>query len=126
MSNWKDTLNDYDLTTSEGLEAVKRLFVEQSRAQQIESLKQEEDPAKILDTFGAIREYNDFIDQPERHRPKIVQWDDIPKVKREWLIHNWMPANTVTMFTGEGGAGKIVAYLASRLSSLLWIPRCLP
>ena len=107
MSNWKDTLNDYDLTTSEGLEAVKRLFVEQSRAQQIESLKQEEEAHdKILDIFGAIKEYNDFIDQPERNRPKIVQWDDIPEVKREWLIHNWMPANTVTMFTGEGGAGK--------------------
>ena len=109
MSNWKDTLNDYDLTTSEGLEAAKRLFVEQSRAQQIESLKQEEkeeDPAKILDIFGAIKEYNDFIDQPERPRPQIVQWDDIEVTDREWLIHNWMPANTVTMFTGEGGAGK--------------------
>ena len=56
MSNWKDTLNDYDLTTSEGLEAVKRLFVEQSRAQQIESLKQEEEAHdKILDIFGAIK-----------------------------------------------------------------------
>ena len=39
MSNWKDALNDYDLTTSEGLQAVKRLFVEQSRAQQIENLR---------------------------------------------------------------------------------------
>ena len=86
MSNWKDTLNDYDLTTSEGLEAAKRLFVEQSRAQQIESLKQEEkeeDPAKILDIFGAIKEYNDFIDQPERPRPQIVQWDDIEVTDRE-------------------------------------------
>ena len=106
MSNWKDTLNDYDLTTSEGLEAVKCLFIEQSREQQIESLKNEEDPVKILDTFGAFAIYNDFIDQSERTRPKVVQWKDIPEIKREWLIDQWLPSNTVTMFTGEGGAGK--------------------
>ena len=38
--------------------------------------------------------------------PEITDWDSIPDINREWLINNWMPANTVTMFTGEGGAGK--------------------
>ena len=113
MSNWKDALNDYDLTTSEGLEAVKRLFVEQSRAQQIESLKQEEDPAKILDTFGAIREYNDFIDQSERPQPTIKEPPSLVEAKDylpDFLIDNWMPADRLTLLTGRGGAGK--SYLA--------------
>ena len=55
---------------------------------------------------GAIEEYNQFIEQPERPRPHITAWDDIEVTKREWLIHQWLPANTVTMFTGDGGAGK--------------------
>ena len=113
MSNWKDALNDYDLTTSEGLEAVKRLFVEQSRAQQIESLKQEEAPDKILDTFGAIREYNDFIDQSERPQPVIEEPPSLVEAKDylpDFLIDNWMPADRLTLLTGRGGAGK--SYLA--------------
>lgn len=36
----------------------------------------------------------------------ITSWDEIPDIKREWLLPNWLPANTVTMFTGQGGAGK--------------------
>ena len=55
MNDWKDALDDFDLTTSDGLEAVKRLFVEQSRAKQIESLKSHDDPVNILDTFGGNR-----------------------------------------------------------------------
>ena len=114
MSNWKDTLNDYDLTTSEGLEAVKRLFVEQSRAQQIESLKQEEEAHdKILDIFGAIKEYNDFIDQSERPQPTIEEPPSLVEAKDylpDFLIDNWMPADRLTLLTGRGGAGK--SYLA--------------
>ena len=30
--------------------------------------------------------------------------DDLPK--RQWLIKDWLPANCVSMFTGEGGVGK--------------------
>ena len=82
MRDWKDALDDFDLTTAEGLEAVKRLFVEQSREQQIESLKNEEDPVKILDTFGAIAEYNDFIEQPERPQPQL---EEAPSL----VLSNW-------------------------------------
>ena len=44
--------------------------------------------------------------QNERPRPQITPWNAIPDANREWLIPQWLPANTVTMFTGEGGAGK--------------------
>ena len=36
----------------------------------------------------------------------ITPWRDIPNTPRKWLIPNWLPANTATMFTGDGGAGK--------------------
>ena len=34
---------------------------------------------------------------------------DLPR--REWLIKDWLPANCVSMFTGEGGVGKSFATL---------------
>lgn len=37
---------------------------------------------------------------------KPIAWDKIEEATRQWLIPNWLPANTVTMFTGQGGAGK--------------------
>ena len=113
MSNWKDALNDYDLTTSEGLQAVKRLFVEQSRAQQIENLRSSDDPTEILDTFGAIREYNNFIEQSQRPQPELLEApsrEETDKYEPEFLIDNWMPANRLTLLTGPGGTGK--SYLA--------------
>ena len=106
MTDWKDALDNVDLTTTEGLEDIKRRFVEQNREQQIKSLKDEENSVVILDTFGAIAEYNNFIEQSERPRVEVMAWDKIPDVDREWLIPQWLPANTVTMFTGDGGAGK--------------------
>ena len=56
------------------------------------------------ENFDTLRVLNSKLSpQP---MPKITAWDDIPEIKREWLIDSWLPANTVTMFTGEGGAGK--------------------
>ena len=78
MTDWKEALGNLDLTTSEGLETAKRLFVAHNRKQQIDSLKNQDETEDILETFGAIREYNDFIDQSERSRPEIIKWEDIP------------------------------------------------
>ena len=56
------------------------------------------------DIFDTLRVLNNKISpQPT---PAIVQWEDIEVTPREWFIDKWLPANTVTMFTGEGGAGK--------------------
>lgn len=37
---------------------------------------------------------------------KIIPWDAIPEIDRKWLIRAWIPENTVTMLTGQGGTGK--------------------
>ena len=113
MSNWKDAINEHDLTTPEGLEAVKRLFVEQSREQQIEALTTIDDTKQILDTFGAIREYNAFIELSKREPPKLLEApsrEETDEYEPEFLIRNWMPANRLTLLTGPGGTGK--SYLA--------------
>ena len=114
MRNWKEALDELDLTTAEGLEAAKRLFVKQSRQQKIESLKSEDiDDAQTLDIFGAIREYNDFVGKPERRIPFLQEApsrEETDAYKPEFLIDNWMPANRLTMLTGPGGTGK--SYLA--------------
>ena len=66
------------------------------------------DKAKALldrtNLLEAIRQYNKILES--NLSPAVVEWNDIPEVDREWLIPNWLPANTVTMFTGQGGAGK--------------------
>ena len=60
------------------------------------------DREEIFDNLRVLN--NKLSPQPT---PAIVQWDDIPDIeRREWLIDQWLPANTVTMFTGDGGAGK--------------------
>ena len=59
------------------------------------------DREEIFDNLRVLN--NKLSPQPT---PAIVQWEDIPDVNREWLIQDWMPENTVTMFTGDGGAGK--------------------
>ena len=113
MTDWKEALDNLDLTTSEGLETAKRLFVEQSRKHKIESLKHEDDHHEILDTFGAIRKFNDFIDQSERPTPVLQDApsrEDTDAYEPKFLIENWMPANRLTLLTGPGGTGK--SYLA--------------
>ena len=66
----------------------------------------EEVPDRI-ETIGDLIDEIDFFEKAlERSRPHITAWDDIEVTEREWLIPQWLPANTVTMFTGEGGAGK--------------------
>ena len=117
MQDLVEAINQLELTTKDGLETAKRLFIQQSRAQTIEDIKNAiaelpldnpEERSKsiedIEDLFGALREYN-FLLQ-ERPKVEITAWDNIEASTREWLIPQWLPANTVTMFTGEGGAGK--------------------
>ena len=46
---------------------------------------------------------DEFIVPPS---PEFLAWDAIEVEPREWLIPHWLPANTATLFTGDGGAGK--------------------
>jgi hypothetical protein len=50
--------------------------------------------------------------EDERHRAAMVKkfpgmtFDDIAEVEREWLAKNFIPAKCVTLYSGDGGAGK--------------------
>ena len=101
-------MSQFDLTTKEGIDQARRMIAEKRRNEAIKefeaAIDAEQDTEALEDRLREIDLLNDF--QSERPRPQIVQWEEIPDVKREWLIPSWLPANTVTMFTGEGGAGK--------------------
>lgn len=101
-------MNQFDLKTKEGREQARKIIAEGRLNNVIKEfyagIDAELDTEALEDKLQEIEILSEF--QSERPRPQIVQWDEIPDVKREWLIPNWLPANTVTMFTGEGGAGK--------------------
>lgn len=37
------------------------------------------------------------------------EWATVPTPKREWALNQWIPARQMTLFTGDGGAGKSLA-----------------
>ena len=90
------------------LEQERQRLAQQRLSDAIEQYQQardSEDTEALENRLNEISILEGF--QNERTRPAIVQWDDIPDIeRREWLIDSWLPANTVTMFTGQGGAGK--------------------
>ena len=101
-------MSQFDLTTKEGIAQARLYLAEKRHDDAIKefdaAIEAETDTPALEDRLKEIELLNEF--RSERPRPSIVQWDDIPEVKREWLIQDWMPENTVTMFTGDGGAGK--------------------
>ena len=103
-----EKIKQLDLSTREGRDAALRLIGEQRMADAISqfhaSIEAEADTATLEDQLEGVETLFEFLS--ERPRPAIVQWGDIDDKQRGWLIDAWLPANTVTMFTGEGGAGK--------------------
>lgn len=101
-------MSQFDLTTKEGIDQARRWIAEKRRNEAIKefeaAIDAEQDTETLEDRLKEIDLLNDF--QSERPRPQIIKWDKIRDIDREWLIDSWLPANTVTMFTGEGGAGK--------------------
>ena len=72
-----------------------------------EAKERDEDTESLENRLDEINTLQKFIEQPERLTPQVIDWEDIPDIQsRDWLIESWLPANTVTMFTGDGGAGK--------------------
>ena len=100
----------FDLTTKEGIEQARTLIAKQRRAQAIDqfhdALTAEKDTEALEHHLAEVELLNRFIEAGDRPKVEIIELDDIEVTDREWLIHQWLPANTVTMFTGDGGAGK--------------------
>ena len=125
-----EQIKQLDLSTREGRDEAMRLIGSQRMSDAITqfyaSIESEADTETLENQLEGLETLSEF--QSERPQPQIIQWDDIPNIeRREWLIDSWLPANTVTMFTGEGGAGKSWLTLQAVCQDRLWaIMRCIP
>ena len=121
---------DYD--TKEGLSELQRRveqaygrFTQEKIKKVVESLSNT-DTVEVLEDIDAIIDAKRDILKNAECELKPTPWSEIEEVNREWLIPNWLPANTVTMFTGQGGAGKswltlqVVSEIASHAESGAW------
>ena len=121
---------DYD--TLEGLSELERRvekangrFTQEKIEKVVESLS-DADPEEVLEEFDAIIEAKRNIFKNAARELTPCDWSEIEEVHREWLIPKWLPANTVTMFTGQGGAGKswltlqIACQIASHATKDAW------
>ena len=85
-----------------------------------------DDPIELLTELDAILDDKRSILKNAECDLSPIAWEDIADVDRQWLIPNWLPANTVTMFTGQGGAGKswltlqVACEIASNAESGAW------
>ena len=85
-----------------------------------------DDPIELLTELDAILDDKRSILKNAACDLSPIAWEDIADVDRQWLIPNWLPANTVTMFTGQGGAGKswlalqVACEIASNAESGAW------
>ena len=107
--------SELDITTPEGRkEARQRLralaksyTMEEFDTRLEDNLADNETLSDRVDELGDLLDELDLLDKKiSQPFPEIVAWDDIEVIDREYLIPKWLPANTATMFTGDGGAGK--------------------
>ena len=128
-------LSTADFDTLEGIAELQRrvekahaLFTHDLIQQTTDRLSGEnaDDPFNVIaEIDGIIDEKRGILKNAECDL-KPIAWDEIKEAHREWLIPNWLPANTVTMFTGQGGAGKswltlqIACQIASHTGGMAW------
>ena len=108
----KIDFSDLDLKTQQGRDEARKRLTEYARNNALSELYQvlldaETPEDSRIQTLGnLLNDLDLFSNSLERPHPKVIHWDDIEVIDREWLIPNWLPANTATMFTGDGGVGK--------------------
>ena len=128
-------LSTADFDTLEGMTELQRrveqahaLFTHDLIVKTTDRLSGEnaDDPFNVIaEIDGIIDEKRDILKNAECDL-KPIAWGEIKEAHREWLIPNWLPANTVTMFTGQGGAGKswltlqVACEIASHAESGTW------
>ena len=85
-----------------------------------------DDPLYVLTEIDEYIDDKRYILKNAESNLTPIAWKDIEAVTREWLIPHWLPANTVTLFTGQGGAGKswltlqFVCQIASHAAGMAW------
>ena len=128
-------LNTADFDSLEGIAELQRrvehahaLFTHERILSATDRLSGEDadDPNEILIELDKIIDEKRNILKNAECELKPIAWNEIQDIQREWLIPNWLPAHTVTMFTGQGGAGKswltlqVICDIASHASGGAW------
>ena len=93
----------------------------EERAQLVEAIHKATQPGahpRDVVTLKALIEYEPQIVSAA---PPLLT-GDLPQ--REWLIKDWLPANCVSMFTGEGGVGKSYAALQIACALISGVKDC--
>ena len=65
-----------------------------------------DDPLNVLTEIDSIIDDKRAILKNAECDLSPIAWNEIEVTDRKWLVTKWLPENTVTMFTGQGGAGK--------------------
>jgi RecA-family ATPase len=74
-------------------------------------------------------DYGDTTTTPADYAPQLriinpADWEGVPVPTREWIVPDWIPARTVTLLFGDGGAGKTTLALQLAVARALardWI-----
>ena len=111
----KTTLDDRPEEKSAALEKIHQLLElrraelpNEERAQLAEAIHKATQPGAHPRDVAALKALLEYEPQIVSASPPLLK-GELPH--REWLIKDWLPANCVSMFTGEGGVGKSFATL---------------
>ena len=111
----RTTLDDNPAEKSAALEQINKLLElrtaalpNEESAQLAEAIHKATQPGAHPRDVAALKSLLEYEPQRVSAAPPLLT-GDLPQ--REWLIKDWLPANCVSMFTGEGGVGKSFAAL---------------
>lgn len=95
-------------------------FAEQSLQTQWDAVSEEpsiEGYHRLTQTLHELDDLEEQLQQPMLTPQQIPERQEAMDFRREWLIKGWLPANTLTLFTGQGGIGK--SYLTLQVVAAL-------
>ena len=111
----RTTLDDKPEEKSVALENINKLLElrraelpHEERAQLAEAIHKATQPGANPSDIATLKALLEFEPQIVSAAPPLLT-GELPT--RQWLIKDWLPANCVSMFTGEGGVGKSFATL---------------
>ena len=97
-----------ETATSKNWQAYAGIVLEHQKARKVQTLAVQMQHSTADDLPGFIDQLTDIATTGAQSiiahsLPKLAE---VEQSKRDWLISDWLPAHTVTLFSGEGGVGK--------------------
>ena len=124
----RTTLDDKPEEKSVALENINKLFElrraelpNEERAQLAEAIHNATQPGAHPRDVAALKALLEYEPQLVSAAPPLLK-GELPQ--RPWLITDWLPANCVSMFTGEGGVGKSFAVLQIACALVSGVKEC--